>query len=148
MPNNRESSTSEKNRESESQDSSAVFRTRPVENTRLPEQRINLWDDSESLGEKGNNLWLPLQTNLIRAIETIPINPLNKIVLVPFYSNPQTPIEEYATEEGKKNIIKEIRDLFDKRSLFVIFVQSPNFYKSAVSLNEMGAAWALKSEYC
>lgn len=47
-----------------------------------------------------------------------------------------------------KNIIKEIRDLFDKRSLFVIFVQSPNFYKSAVSLNEMGAAWALKSEYC
>ena len=43
---------------------------------------------------------------------------------------------------------KEIRDLFDKRSLFVIFVQSPNFYKSAVSLNEMGAAWALKSEYC
>lgn len=47
-----------------------------------------------------------------------------------------------------KNIIKEIRDLFNKRSLFVIFVQSPNFYKSAVSLNEMGAAWALKSEYC
>ena len=47
-----------------------------------------------------------------------------------------------------KNIIKEIRDLFDKRSLFVIFVQSPRFYKSAVSLNEMGAAWALKSEYC
>lgn len=109
MPNDRESSTSEKNRESDSQDSSAVFRTRPVENTRLPEQRIYLWDVSESLGEKGNNLWSPLQTNLIRAIESIPINPLNKIVLVPFYSNPQTPIEECATEEGKNNIIKAIR---------------------------------------
>ena len=108
MPNDRESSTSEKNRESDSQDSSAVFRTRPVENTRLPEQRIYLWDVSESLGEKGNNLWSPLQTNLIRAIESIPINPLNKIVLVPFYSNPQTPIEECATEEGKNNIIKLI----------------------------------------
>lgn len=110
VPNNRESSTSEKTGESESLDSSAVFRTRPVESTRLPEQRIYLWDVSESLGEKGNNLWTPLQTNLIRAVEAIPVNPLNRIVLIPFYSNPQTPIEEYATEEGKNNIIKAIRE--------------------------------------
>ena len=110
VPNNRESSTSEKTGESESLDSSAIFRTRPVESTRLPEQRIYLWDVSESLGEKGNNLWTPLQTNLIKAIEAIPVNPLNRIVLIPFYSNPQPPFEEYATEEGKNNIIKAIKE--------------------------------------
>lgn len=110
VPNNRESSTSEKTGESEPLDSSAVFRTRPVESTRLPEQRLYLWDVSESLGETGNNLWTPLQNNLIKAIEAIPVDSLNKIVLIPFYSNPQTPIEEYATEEGKNNIIKAIRE--------------------------------------
>lgn len=108
-PNSTDINVSEKECGRVTQDSSAVFRTRPVDSTRLPEQRIYLWDVSESLGDKGNNLWTPLQTNLIRAIETIPTNPLNRIVLIPFYSNPQTPFEEYATEDGKGNIIKAIR---------------------------------------
>lgn len=47
-----------------------------------------------------------------------------------------------------ENIFEVLLSLFTDRSLYVIFVQSPNFYKSPVSLNEMGAAWALKSEYC
>ncbi len=47
-----------------------------------------------------------------------------------------------------ENIFEVLLSLFTNRSLYVIFVQSPNFYKSPVSLNEMGAAWALKSEYC
>ena len=63
--NDRECSTSERGGEPISHDSSAVFRTRPVESTKLPEQRIYLWDVSESLGDKGNSLWTPLQTNLI-----------------------------------------------------------------------------------
>lgn len=47
-----------------------------------------------------------------------------------------------------KDIYEALLSLFTNRSLFVIFVQSPNFYDSPVSLNEMGAAWALKAKYC
>ncbi len=47
-----------------------------------------------------------------------------------------------------KDIYEALLSLFTNRSLYVIFVQSPNFYGSPVSLNEMGAAWALKAKYC
>lgn len=47
-----------------------------------------------------------------------------------------------------QNIFEALRSQFLERSLYVIFVQSPNFYQSPVSLNEMGAAWALKADYC
>lgn len=47
-----------------------------------------------------------------------------------------------------KDIFEVLQGLFTNRSLYVIFVQSPNFYHSAVSLNEMGAAWAVRAEYC
>ncbi len=47
-----------------------------------------------------------------------------------------------------KDIYEVLLSMFTNRSLFVIFVQSHNFYNSPVSLNEMGAAWALKAEYC
>ena len=91
-------------------DSDNVFR--PTKWVILKEQRVFLWDVSESLGDGkgGNNLWKPLQNNLIDAIKSIPVNPHNKIVLIPFYSNPQTPIEAYATEEGKDSIVKAIKN--------------------------------------
>ena len=91
-----------------SYDSANVFR--PAKCVILKEQRVYLWDVSESLGKEGNKLWEPLQDNLIAAVKSIPVNPHNKIVLVPFYSNPQTPIEEYATEKGIENIINAIKD--------------------------------------
>lgn len=47
-----------------------------------------------------------------------------------------------------KDIFEALQSLFSNRSLYVIFVQSPNFYQSPVSLNEMGAAWAVRAEYC
>lgn len=43
------------------------------------------------------------------------------------------------------NIFDYLRDQFLEYNLHVIFVHSDNYYKSPVSLNEMGAAWALKS---
>ena len=46
------------------------------------------------------------------------------------------------------DIFETIRGLFLKHDLYVIFVHSPRFYGSAVSLNEMGAAWVLKSGFC
>lgn len=47
-----------------------------------------------------------------------------------------------------KNIFEFLRSRFTDYNLYVIFVHSPRFYQSFVSLNEMGAAWALKSEHC
>lgn len=47
----------------------------------------------------------------------------------------------------KGNFFKVIKEQFEHNDLYVIFIQSPRFYASPVSLNEMGAAWALHSEY-
>ena len=47
-----------------------------------------------------------------------------------------------------KDIFVALQGLITNRSLYVIFVQSPYFYQSPVSLNEMGAAWAVRAEYC
>lgn len=40
------------------------------------------------------------------------------------------------------------RELFNEHELFVIFVHTPRFYNSHVCLNEMGAAWVLKTDFC
>ncbi len=44
------------------------------------------------------------------------------------------------------NIFDYLRNLFSEYDLHVIFVHSENYYKSPVSLNEMGAAWVLRNE--
>lgn len=46
-----------------------------------------------------------------------------------------------------KDIFEYLREQFLEYDLHVIFVHSPSYYQSAVSLNEMGAAWALRSDY-
>ena len=43
------------------------------------------------------------------------------------------------------NIFDFLREQFLKYDLHVFFIHSSNYYDSPVSLNEMGAAWALKS---
>ncbi|HHU53641.1 MAG TPA: hypothetical protein GXZ43_06165 [Clostridiaceae bacterium] len=45
------------------------------------------------------------------------------------------------------NIFDYLREQFLLYDLHVIFVHSINYYGSPVSLNEMGAAWALKTNY-
>lgn len=47
-----------------------------------------------------------------------------------------------------KDIYDTLLNLFNEHDLYVIFVHSPNYYDSAVGLNEMGAAWVLKTSYC
>ena len=44
------------------------------------------------------------------------------------------------------NIFDYLRKLFFEHDLHVIFIHSENYYKSSVSLNEMGAAWVLRNE--
>lgn len=45
-----------------------------------------------------------------------------------------------------KDIFDYLREQFNSYSLHVIIVHSKNYYDSAVSLNEMGAAWVLRSK--
>lgn len=45
-------------------------------------------------------------------------------------------------------IIDNLLSVFEEHNLYVIFVQSPNYYSSPISLNEMGAAWVLKTKFC
>lgn len=49
--------------------------------------------------------------------------------------------------ELNANIIETLRDKFYESNLYVIFIHSKNYYLSAISLNEMGAAWILKTRY-
>ena len=56
-------------------------------------------------------------------------------------------IEDYWIDLSQ-NIFDRLRELFHDHELFVIFIQSPRYYESAVSLNEMGASWVLKTDYC
>lgn len=48
--------------------------------------------------------------------------------------------------EGK-TIFDVIRAQFEEHELFVIFIHSPRFYASHISMNEMGAAWVLRTDY-
>jgi len=47
-----------------------------------------------------------------------------------------------------QDILDSLHKLFVEHELFVIFIQSPRYYESPISLNEMGAAWVLKTNYC
>ena len=46
-----------------------------------------------------------------------------------------------------KNIYDYLKDQFQNYDLRIIFVLSENYYNSAASLNEMGAAWVLQHKY-
>ena len=45
-----------------------------------------------------------------------------------------------------KTILDYLRDLFNQYNVHVIFIHSHEYYNSAISLNEMGAAWVLKNK--
>lgn len=47
-----------------------------------------------------------------------------------------------------QDIFETLRGLFNEHDLYVIFVHTPRFYESHVCLNEMGAAWVLKTDFC
>ena len=46
-----------------------------------------------------------------------------------------------------KNIFDYIKELYESHNLLVLFIHSPRYYHSPVSLNEMGAAWVLRYKY-
>lgn len=46
-----------------------------------------------------------------------------------------------------KNFIETIRDQYDKHDLIMLFIHSPRYYESHISLCEMGAAWIMRKEH-
>ena len=48
---------------------------------------------------------------------------------------------------GGKEIYEYLRELFVKEELYVLFMLSDRYYQSPNCLNEMGAAWIVKSKY-
>lgn len=50
--------------------------------------------------------------------------------------------------ELSENIFDTLRALFKNHDLYMIFIHSPRYYQSPVSLNEMGAAWVLRTGFC
>ena len=52
----------------------------------------------------------------------------------------------YWIEKG--NFFDVIRRQFEQHDLYMVFIHSPRYYSSYISLNEMGAAWGLRSRYC
>lgn len=47
-----------------------------------------------------------------------------------------------------QDIFDTLRSLFNEHNLFVVYIHSPRYYNSPISLNEMGAAWVLKTDFC
>lgn len=47
-----------------------------------------------------------------------------------------------------ENIFDTLRGMFQDNDLYMIFIHSRNYYSSPVSLNEMGAAWVVKTKHC
>lgn len=56
-------------------------------------------------------------------------------------------VPEYGVKLGK-DIFDTLRKLFHDNELYMIFIHSPRYYESTVSLNEMGAAWVLHTKCC
>lgn len=52
-----------------------------------------------------------------------------------------TSVPGYWIENGR--FIDVIKEKFDNYNLYMIIIQSPRYFQSPISLNEMGAAWAL-----
>jgi hypothetical protein len=70
------------------------------------------------------------------------------LVSIGFSSNTiiYTSKSEFAVPLGV-DIYEYLRKNLEKRSIWVFFMLSQNFYRSAACLNEMGAAWVRQSNY-
>lgn len=55
-------------------------------------------------------------------------------------------VEGYGIELGN-DIFETLKSIFEENQIIVFFILSRNYYQSPYSLNEMGAAWILKTEF-
>ena len=74
---------------------------------------------------------------------------VNLLVLMGFDAKKEifcSSVPDCWVEDGE-DFISVIKKHFDENELYVIYIHSPRFYERHITLNEMGAAWALQSEY-
>lgn len=74
---------------------------------------------------------------------------VNLLVLMGFEAKKEifcSSVPDCWVEDGE-DFIDVIKKHFDEYELYVIYIHSPRFYSSHISLNEMGAAWALQSDH-
>ena len=74
---------------------------------------------------------------------------VNLLVLMGFDAKKEifcSSVPDCWVEDGE-DFISVIKKHFDECKLYVIYIHSPRFYERHITLNEMGAAWALQSEY-
>ena len=57
-----------------------------------------------------------------------------------------TSVDGYRIPVGR-DIVEYLREVFNNYDLFVIILHTHNYYTRPLCLNEMGAAWALKTKY-
>lgn len=91
------------------------------------ERYIFLWDVSKSLLPKdggideytqqrlvgypgSNGLWMGLKKGLINNVDSIEPNKHSKIIVIPFYAEPFEPFIANADNQGKSDIIKQIKE--------------------------------------
>lgn len=55
-------------------------------------------------------------------------------------------VQGYGIRQSR-DIMDELKAQFDENEIFMIIIHSPRYYKSAVCLNEMGAAWVMGSRF-
>lgn len=74
---------------------------------------------------------------------------VNLLVLMGFDAKKEifcSSVPDCWVEDGE-DFISVIKKHFDECELYVIYIHSPRFYERHITLNEMGAAWVLQSEY-
>ena len=99
---------------------------------------VPLWEDMIKTIKSSFLLSTPFKRWLVELLESIGFDESNL-----FCSS----VDGYGVDLGE-DIFDTLKNLFLEHDLFVIFVHSPRYYESPVSLNEMGAAWVLKTNFC
>jgi hypothetical protein len=84
-----------------------------------PQRKVYLWDVTLSMKGAGGcpNIWQDVKENLIKDIKSI-TDPKTEIVLLPFQHRIIEKKSDYATAEGKQNLIQYVRD-FDLPKLWI-----------------------------
>ena len=113
----------------------------------------NIYPSEENTKEKKSTTSIEVKRPMVfishasadkRSVELI-VDLLSSINLIPRQDIFCSSMPGYDIPIGE-DIYGYLRDLFRSRSLHVLFVHSPKYYESNICLNEMGAAWVLKTK--
>lgn len=96
-----------------------LFAQQDANNVDKPQRKVYLWDVTLSMKGAGGcpNIWNDVKESLIKNIKSI-TDPRTEIVLLPFQHRIIDKKSDYATAEGKQNLIQYVKD-FDLPKLWI-----------------------------